>query len=83
MSSRRRDHEGKENKRVDFGMEEIAYFVNVISISCGALFIVSLAAFLLTGRDEKTDVIYALVIGINAIAFILGRLFVRKFGNKD
>ncbi len=83
MSPRRRDREGKEHKRVDIDMEEIAHFVNVLSICSGALLIVSLAAFLLTGSQAGTDVIYTMVIGINTAAFMIGRLFVKKYGKKD
>jgi predicted permease len=83
MSPRRRDHEENKHKRVDIDMEEVAHFVNIISICSGALLIVSLITFLLTGSQPETDVIYLLVIGINSIAFIAGRLFVKKFGNKE
>ncbi len=83
MSSRRRDSKGKKCEGVDINMEEVAHFVNLISISSGALMILSLIAFLLTGSGKETDVIYTLVIVINAIAFLAGRLFVKKFGNKE
>jgi hypothetical protein len=83
MSSRRRIHEDNRDRRVDIDLEEVAHFVNNISICSGALLIVSLIAFLLTGSRPETNVIYFIVIGINAIAFIAGRLFNKRYGNKE
>jgi hypothetical protein len=75
--------EENRNRRVDIDLEEVAHFVNNISICSGALLIVSLIAFLLTGSRPETNVIYFMVIGINAIAFIAGRIFNKKYGNKE
>jgi len=83
MSSRRRKHEEDRNRRVDFDLEEVAHFVNNISICSGALLIVSLIAFLLTGSRQETNVIYFMVLGINAIAFIAGRIFNKKYSDKE
>ncbi len=83
MSPGGRDPKGKKREGIDINMEEVAHFVNLISICSGALMILSLIAFLLTGSGKDTDVIYTLVIVINATAFFAGRLFVKKFGNKE
>lgn len=83
MSSRRRNQIKKKTKSVDFGMEEVTFFIRIISASSGALLIISLLAFLLTGRQKQTDVIYAVVISVNAIAFIFGTWFVKKYDNKE
>ncbi len=83
MSSGRRMHEENRNRRVDIDLEEVAHFVNYISICSGALLIVSIIAFLLTGSRPETNVIYFMVIGINAVAFIAGRIFNKKYGDKE
>lgn len=83
MSPRRRDQKDERQRKLDISMEDAVHFVNLISICSGALLILSITAFLLTGSQLITDVIYALVIGMNAIAFIVGRLFVKKFGYKE
>jgi predicted permease len=83
MSPCRSDQKGIKKKRQDIDLEEVSHFISVISICSGALMIFSLIAFLLTGRRPQTDVIYALVIGINAVAFAAGRFFVKKFGNRE
>lgn len=83
MSSRRRVHEDNSDRRLDIDLEEVAHFVNYISICSGALLMVSLIAFILTGSSTETNVIYFIVISINAIAFISGRFFNKKYGNKE
>lgn len=83
MSSRRRMHKDNRDRRIDIDLEEVAHFVNNISICSGALLIISLIAFLLTGSSPETNVIYFMVIGINAIAFIAGRFFYKRYGNKE
>lgn len=83
MSPRRSDQKGIKKRRQDIDLEEVSRFINMISILSGALMILSLIAFLLTGRSTQTDVIYALVIGINAVAFFAGRIFVKRFGNRE
>lgn len=82
MSLRRGDKK-ESNRRKDIDLEDIAHFVNIISVCSGALLILSILAFLLTGSQPETDVIYILIIGINAVAFAAGRLFVKRFGNKE
>ncbi|WP_313131746.1 hypothetical protein [Anaerocolumna sp.] len=83
MSSRRRMDKENRNRRIDIDLEEVAHFVNYISICSGALLIISIIAFLLTGSRPETNVIYFMVIGINAIAFIAGRIFNKRYGNKE
>jgi hypothetical protein len=75
--------EESRNRRIDIDLEEVAHFVNHISICSGALLIISIIAFLLTGSRPETNVIYFMVIGINAIAFIAGRIFNKRYGNKE
>ncbi len=83
MSFRGRNKKEAGGKKLDITLEEVAGFLNFISACSGALLIVSLIAFFITGSNPKTNVIYVLVIGINAIAFITGRVFVKKYGNKE
>jgi hypothetical protein len=64
-------------------MEDVVPFVEKISICSGALMLFSILAFFLTGRRQETDVIYAMVIAINAFVFIVGMLFVKKNHDKD
>ncbi|MBE5968358.1 MAG: hypothetical protein E7255_15635 [Lachnospiraceae bacterium] len=83
MSLRRRNQEKKRRKTVELEMEDVLPFVENISICSGALMFFSVFAFLLTGRGKETDVVYAMVIGMNAFVFVAGMLFVRRNHDKD
>ncbi|MGF7141615.1 hypothetical protein HNQ56_000025 [Anaerotaenia torta] len=83
MSLRRGDKEESRRKKVDISMEDVVHFVKFITVCSGALLIFSLFAFLLTGNNPGTNVIYAMVVGINAFVFFTGLLFLKKTANKE
>jgi len=83
MSLRRGNKEESRRKKLDINMEDVAHFVKYITICSGALLIFSLLAFLLTGSNPNTNVIYAMVIGINAFVVFTGILFLRRAYKKE